>query len=119
MRAGSSRALREGPLQGFAPALAIAAALGLLVASCSFDTDYPAVHDMPAPRADTPLTPDQVKEVTSDLLSERNHLSTQTPGSASGDQATVKKAPLPPLTPAAAQGTVSAGTQNAGTEAKP
>ena len=32
---------------------------------------------MPAPRADTPLTPDQVKQATDDLISERDHLSTE------------------------------------------
>ena len=38
---------------------------------------FPAVHDMPAPRADTPLTPDQVKQATDALTSERDHLNTQ------------------------------------------
>lgn len=33
---------------------------------------------MPAPRADTPLTPDQVQQATSELLTERDHLSSGT-----------------------------------------
>ena len=32
---------------------------------------------MPAPRADTPLTPDQVKQATDNLICERDHLSTE------------------------------------------
>jgi hypothetical protein len=52
--------------------LAMAAALALLVAGCS-EIGFPAVHDMPAPRADTPLTPDQVKQATDDLISQRDH----------------------------------------------
>lgn len=52
--------------------LALAAALALLVAGCS-EIGFPAVHDMPAPRADTPLTPDQVKQATDDLISQRDH----------------------------------------------
>jgi len=50
----------------------MAAALALLVAGCS-EIGFPAVHDMPAPRADTPLTPDQVKQATDDLISQRDH----------------------------------------------
>ncbi len=32
---------------------------------------------MPAPRADTPLTPEQIKQVTNDLISQREHLSSE------------------------------------------
>jgi hypothetical protein len=46
--------------------------MALLVAGCS-EIGFPAVHDMPAPRADTPLTPDQVKQATDDLISQRDH----------------------------------------------
>ncbi len=56
--------------------VAAAAALGCLVSGCS-DLSYPAVHDMPAPRADTTLTPDEVKQATDNLLNERDHLSTE------------------------------------------
>ena len=55
--------------------LAIAAA-ALLLTGCA-DVGFPAVHDMPAARADAPLTPDQIKEATDNLICERNHLSTE------------------------------------------
>jgi hypothetical protein len=32
---------------------------------------------MPAPRSDTTLTPDQVRAATDDLITERDHLSTE------------------------------------------
>lgn len=35
---------------------------------------------MPAARLDTPLTPDQVKRATDDLISERDHLQSIPPG---------------------------------------
>jgi hypothetical protein len=57
-------------------ALALAAAVGMLVSGCS-EMGFPSVHDMPAPRADTTLTPDQVKQATDDLISQRDHLSTE------------------------------------------
>jgi hypothetical protein len=56
--------------------LVMAAAVALSVAGCS-DVIFPAVHDMPGPRADTPLTPEQVKQATDDLICEREHLSTE------------------------------------------
>ena len=80
--AESSRADRdEGPCEGTAGTsvngersvtrlvlgtLAMAAAVAFLVSGCSEVGLFPAVHDMPAPRADTPLTPDQVKQATDD-----------------------------------------------------
>jgi len=60
---------RLRPLLG---AMAIVCLPGL-VAGCS-DVMFPAVHDMPAPRADTPLTPDQVKQLSDDLATQRDHL---------------------------------------------
>lgn len=62
-------------------AWAMAAALAFVLSGCS-EVGYPAIHDMPAPRADTPLTPDQVKQLTDDLTSERDHLSAEVQGSA-------------------------------------
>ena len=61
--------------------LAIAAAVALLLSGCSSDTIFPAVHDMPPPRPSATLTPDQVKQATDDLITERQHLSTEAPGS--------------------------------------
>jgi hypothetical protein len=71
-------------------ALAALAVVGpaLLTAGCSStDTMFPAVHDMPAARTETTLTPDQVKQATDDLVYERNHLNTeaQAQGQAQGN----------------------------------
>jgi hypothetical protein len=66
---------------------ALAIACAFLVSGCA-ETGFPAVHDMPAPRADTPLTPDQVKEATDALISERDHLSTEAQGSGQPPPAT-------------------------------
>ena len=57
--------------------VATAAAVGFLLSGCSDLGFFPAVHDMPAPRVDPPLTPDQVKQATDALASERDHLNTQ------------------------------------------
>jgi hypothetical protein len=47
----------------------------LLAAACSStDPLYPAVHDMPAARSETTLSPDQVKQATDNLVYEREHL---------------------------------------------
>ncbi len=51
----------------------LAVGLACLLAGCS-EVGFPAVHDMPTPRAETPLTPDQVKQMTDDLISQRDHL---------------------------------------------
>jgi len=48
-----------------------------LLSGCSDVGFFPPVHDVPGPRADTPLTPDQVKQATDALASERDHLNTQ------------------------------------------
>ena len=55
--------------------LATAVSVAFLVAGCA-EIGFPAVHDMPAPRADTTMTPDQVKQATDDLVSERDRLNT-------------------------------------------
>lgn len=51
------------------------------VAGCSPGADYPslfpAVHDMPPPRADAPLTPVQVQQATEDLITERDRLTAE------------------------------------------
>ncbi len=109
-----------GLAPGLAPALAIAAALAFLVSGCSPEIGFPAIHDMPPPRADTPLTPDQVKQATDNLISERDHLSTEAPA---GAPATVKKvslpAPSPPPPQASAPAPTADAAQTAGADAKP
>jgi hypothetical protein len=65
--------------------LAIAVSVAFLVTGCA-EIGFPAVHDMPAPRADTTMTPDQVKQATDDLVTERDRLNT---GSVPNAQAAV------------------------------
>jgi len=123
-------------------ALAIAAAAASLMSGCSPGADYPsifpAVHDMPPPRADTPLDPIQVQQATEDLITARDHLNAEAPGAgqvktpaADPKAATAAKKKEPPAnTPSAAAGTTQAaatggpqastgGTQTAGTNTKP
>ena len=57
--------------------LAAAAAVAVVVAGCSPGVDYPSILDKPAPRADQPLSPDQVQQATSSLQNDRTQLSTQ------------------------------------------
>ncbi len=123
---------------GFVP-LALAAAACFLVAGCSPGVDYPsifpAVHDMPPPRADAPMDPDQVQQATEALITERNHLTAQSQGAAQGTgQATNSTNPpaKPPATKGQTgaaggtngaasgntQGAAAAGTQTAGAETK-
>jgi hypothetical protein len=73
--------------------LGIAVAAAFLVSGCS-EMGFPAVHDMPTPRADTTLTPDQVKQATDDLICQRDHLE-------SGAQAGTPAATPPKASPAA------------------
>ena len=88
--------------------LALAVAAALLVSGCS-EVGFPAVHDVPTPRADTTLTPDQVKQATDDLICERNHLTTgvQAAGAAATPQAKPPSALQKPCTsPPATTGSV-------------
>jgi hypothetical protein len=89
--------------------IAVGASLAGLLAGCSqaFDNPFPSVHEMPAPRAETPMTPEQVKQATDALESERNRLSTATPA-----------APAAPATAQAAPATTGS-TKTAGATTKP
>jgi hypothetical protein len=69
--------------QGIESVLAAAAFIAaVLLSGCASDIGFPAVHDMPAARTETTLTPDQVKEATDSLISQRNHLSAEVQGNA-------------------------------------
>jgi hypothetical protein len=102
-------------------ALAFAAA-ALLVSGCSPGADYPsifpAVHDMPPPRADTPLDSLEVQRATEDLITARDHLSAETQGQPKTptiSPTTVSStAPSPPLAkkPLAAQPIAVTGSTN-------
>jgi hypothetical protein len=121
---------------GLAPVvavLAVAACVGL--SACSPGADYPtlfpAVHDMPPPRADTPLDPVQVQQATEDLITARDHLSAEAQGSGQnkpaanaankpkpGEKAAEKKK-QPSTQAAAASGKPADATLAAGAEPKP
>jgi hypothetical protein len=64
--------------------LATAAAACLVLAGCSPGADYPslfpAVHDRPPVRSDTPLDPNQVQQATEDLISARDRLGAEAQG---------------------------------------
>ena len=55
--------------------VALCASLATLVAACSPGADYPSILDKPAPRAEQTMNPDQVKQATDALISDRNRLS--------------------------------------------
>src|SRR5215470_17840225 len=56
--------------------LALGAA-AVLIAACSPGADYPAVLDRPAPRAEQTMNPDQVRQATDALKSDRDKLNAQ------------------------------------------
>ena len=58
--------------------LALGAAIAAL-AACSPGADYPSILDKPAPRAEQPMNPDQVKQATDALISDRSRLSAGAP----------------------------------------
>lgn len=97
---GVSVGMRKSSVRSFAGiarhkrgCLAVAGAAALLLSACS-DINFPAVHDMPAARADATLTPDQVKQATDELNCEREHLNTGT--QAGGQVATTSSIKAPP-----------------------
>jgi hypothetical protein len=102
-------------------AAAIVAAAALLLPGCSPGADYPsifpAIHDMPPPRAATPLDADQVQQATEALISERNHLSAEAQGS--GQAKTPPASPTAAKKPAAQTPGAAAAAQTAGAETKP
>lgn len=126
--------------------LAITAAACLVLSGCSPGADYPslfpAIHDMPPQRGDTPLDPIQVQQATEDLITARNHLSAETQGAgqakppanapnqtadkknqpAVASQAAKSQAAATPPAPAAAAGEKPGaidGAQTAGAETRP
>ena len=61
-------------LAGVASAGLVTAAAATLLSGCTSDSAFPAVRDMPAARSETKLTPDQVKQATDDLISDRDRI---------------------------------------------
>jgi hypothetical protein len=96
--------------------LAMCAAIAVLASGCSPEIAFPAIHDMPPPRADTPLSPDQVKQATDGLISDRNHLSTETQAAVA---ATAAADAPPPAQTAAASAAAAKKKKKAKAPAKP
>jgi hypothetical protein len=93
-------------------ALFALAAVGCLVlAACSPGADYPslfpAIHEIPPPRTDTTLDPNQVQQATEDLISARDRLSAGAQGAQSnqGTQGIQGKNAANSAVPAAKSGT--------------
>jgi hypothetical protein len=61
--------------------IALAGACCLILSACSPGVDYPslfpAIHDTPPPRSETPLDSVQVQQATEDLISARDRLSAE------------------------------------------
>jgi hypothetical protein len=81
--------------------VALGASIAALVAACSPGADYPVILDRPVPRADQPMNPDQVKQATDALISDRNRLSAANPQGPQQAAAPATTAGTPPAGPAA------------------
>jgi hypothetical protein len=67
--------------------LAVAAGTAVLSAGCSSPATpslFPRVLNDPPPHEDTPLKPDEVKQAVDNLISDRNHLCSETKDQSSG-----------------------------------
>jgi len=58
-------------------AAATGAVVAVLVSACSPGADYPPILAKPEPRAEQTMSPDQVKQATNALISDRTQLSTE------------------------------------------
>jgi hypothetical protein len=103
----------------------MAAAAAMLLSGCSPEVGLPAVHDMPPPRAEAPLSPDQVKQATDELANERDHMSTAAQRNGQANPTTGKKTvadarkkPSTP-TPSASRAAAPGAGQAPGAAAKP
>jgi hypothetical protein len=67
-------------LAGVVCAGLVTVAAAILLSGCASDNAFPAVHDMPAARSETKLTPDQVKQATDDLISDRDRIEAKAGG---------------------------------------
>jgi len=106
--------------------LAAAAVIATVaLAGCSPGMDYPslfpAVHDMPPPRADTTMDADQIQQATETLISERNRLSAEAQAAAQDKtkaptgSATAKKPPAASARAGSAATSTAAATAAPGT----
>jgi hypothetical protein len=78
-------------MPGRAAFVALGAIACLMLGACSPGADYPplfpAVHDIPPPRNDTPLDRNQVQQATEDLITARDRLSAEAQGAAAKNAA--------------------------------
>jgi hypothetical protein len=81
---------------------------------------------MPPPRAEAPLSPDQIKQATDELTNERDHLSAAAQAKSQANPAPGKKAVTaarkkapPSSTPSASRPQAANAGQAAGAEGKP
>jgi len=84
-----------------------------LLGGCSAFTDpaYPPVHDLPAPRADAPMTQDEIKRATSDLVTERNTLNAEAKATPDSGATGSTPAASPGAKPAPAAKTQTSGAR--------
>jgi hypothetical protein len=69
------------------------AAMTALVAACSPGLDYPAVLDRPAARTGQPMSPEEVQQATSALITDRNQLTADAQAAHAGAVASGMNAP--------------------------
>ena len=120
---------------GIAPTLvAFLGACCLILSACSpvanYPSLFPAVHDTPPPRAETPLDSVQVQQATEDLISARDRLSAEAqssqrqnsarPSASSATAVAAKKQPVAssPANAASRRPPDSENAQDAGAETK-
>jgi hypothetical protein len=101
-----------------AAALTVAVPAALLGGcSAALDPTYPAIHDMPAPRSDTPMTAEEIKRATADLVTERNTLNAE--AQTTPDNAATGSTPPAAANASKPKPTASAKTQTSGARPNP
>jgi len=103
--------ISSGRLAKFALAALTLVGAALLETGCSTDTVFPAVHDMPAARNETTLTPAEVKQATDSLVTERDHLNSE--AQATGNPQPVAATNAPSTTASVTQKKGAAPAQSA------
>lgn len=106
--------------------MVLVAAAALTLSGCSpggdYPTIFPAVHDMPPPRVDTPMDANQVQQATEDLITDRDRLSAEGQGTGTAVGAAPKPAAKKPVASApatnGAQADAGNGIHSAGAENK-
>jgi len=84
---------KRGRVTGWLVAAMAIGAMTVLLAACSPGADYPSVLEKPTARGDTPMTPDQVKQATDALITDRTRLSAEAQAAQAGAPATTGTTP--------------------------